>query len=109
MTNVTELKEQLKRQHRDETMVERNNMKIISTPNYNNTTISFEITKGQIGSLIEFIDLNFIPSIRNDEDIDNMDYICNICDIYRNLTKAQETIWDNEEKLYNTKVGEQNE
>ena len=78
-------------------------------PNYNNATISFEISKGQIESLIEFIDLNFLPPIRNDEDIDNMDYICNICDIYRNLTKAQETIWDNEEKLYNAKVGEQNE
>ena len=78
-------------------------------PNYNNVTISFDITKGQIESLIEFIDLNFLPSIRTDEDIDNMDYICNICDIYRNLTKAQETIWDNEEKLYNDKVGEQNE
>ena len=77
-------------------------------PNYN-TTISFNITKGQIESLIEFIDLNFFPSIRNDVDIDNMDYICNICDIYRNLTKAQETIWDNEEKLYNDKAGEQNE
>ena len=78
-------------------------------PNYNNTTISFGITKGQIESLIDFIDLHFISSIRNDEDVDNMDYICNICDIYRNLTKAQETIWDNEEKLYNDKVGEQNE
>ena len=78
-------------------------------PNYNNTTISFEITKGQIESLIEFIDLNFLTSIRNNEDIDNMDYICNICDIYRNLTKAQETIWDNEEKLYNDKVCERNE
>lgn len=78
-------------------------------PNYNNTTISFNITKGQIESLIEFIDLNFLTSIRNNEDIDNMDYICNICDIYRNLTKAQETIWNNEEKLYNDKVGEQNE
>ena len=77
-------------------------------PNYN-TTISFNITKGQIESLIEFIDLNFLTSIRNNEDIDNMDYICNICDIYRNLTKAQETIWDNEEKLYNDKVGERNE
>ena len=77
-------------------------------PNYN-TTISFDITKGQIASLIEFIDLNFISSIRNDEDVDNMDYICNICDIYKNLTKAQETIWNNEEKLYNAKAGEQNE
>ena len=83
-------------------------MNIIPMPNYN-TTISFNITKGQIESLIEFIDLNFFPSIRNDVDIDNMDYICNICDIYRNLTKAQETIWDNEEKLYNDKAGEQNE
>ena len=53
--------------------------------------------------------MNFLPSIRNDVDIDNMDYICNICDIYRNLTKAQETIWDNEEKLYNDKVCERNE
>ena len=86
----------------------KNNMKIIPMPNYN-ATISFEISKGQIESLINFIDLHFISSIRNDEDVDNMDYICNICDIYRNLTKAQETIWDNEEKLYNDKVGEQNE
>ena len=83
-------------------------MKIIPMPNYN-ATISFEITKGQIESLIDFIDLHFIPSIRNHVDVDNMDYICNICDIYRNLIKAQETIWNNEEKLYNDKVGEQNE
>ena len=53
--------------------------------------------------------MNFLPSIRNNEDIDNMDYICNICDIYRNLTKAQEAIWNNEEKLYNDKAGGQNE
>ena len=78
-------------------------------PNYNNATISFEITKGQIESLIDFIDLHFIPSIRNNEYIDNMDYICNMCDIYRNLIKTQETIWDNEEKFYNDKAGEQNE
>lgn len=82
---------------------------MIIRPNYNNTTISFDITKEQIESLIDFINLHFIPSIRNDVNIDNMDYICNICDIYRNLTKAQETIWNNEEKLYNDKVGEQNE
>ena len=44
---------------------------------------TIELTKGQCESLVEFIELEFIPSLRNDPDIDNLQYVINICDAYK--------------------------
>ena len=42
-----------------------------------------ELTKGQCESLMEFIDFTLIPSLRQDPDIDNLQYVINICDAYK--------------------------
>ena len=42
-----------------------------------------ELTKSQCESLVDFIDFTLIPSIRNDPDLDNLEYVINICDAYK--------------------------
>lgn len=49
------------------------------------TNVTISLTKTQIDNLIEFFDICFIDSIRNDGDLDNMDYLCNMMDIYNKL------------------------
>lgn len=46
-----------------------------------------DFTIDEIDSLIEFIDCCFIENIRNDVDIDNMNYVANIGSIYHKLYK----------------------
>lgn len=43
------------------------------------------LTKGQCESMIDYIECNLLPVIRNDVDIDNMEWLCNICEVYRKL------------------------
>lgn len=43
------------------------------------------LTKTQAENLLEFIDIYFINSIRDDEEVDNMDYLCDMCDVYKKL------------------------
>lgn len=42
-----------------------------------------ELTKSQCTSLVEFIEFTLIPSMRNDPDLDNLEYVINICDAYK--------------------------
>lgn len=44
-----------------------------------------ELTKSQARNLEDFIEYNFISSIQEDEDIDNIWYLCDMCDIYKAL------------------------
>lgn len=44
-----------------------------------------ELTKSQAKNLTDFIEYNFINSIREDEDTDNIWYLCDMCDIYKAL------------------------
>lgn len=48
-------------------------------------TINVPLTKSQISNLIEFIDYEFIESIRRDEDIDNIDYIVDMANALQTL------------------------
>lgn len=52
--------------------------------NKENTII---LSKSQIENLIDFFDFHFIDSIRKDDDVDNMEYICDMCYIYQSLKK----------------------
>lgn len=45
-------------------------------------------TQSQVNNLIEFIELNFINAVRNDIDIDNIDYVIDMMDA---LTKLRQT------------------
>ncbi|MGM9917583.1 hypothetical protein [Anaerotignum sp.] len=44
-----------------------------------------ELTKSQAKNLADFIEYNFISSFREDEYIDNIWYLCDMCDIYKAL------------------------
>lgn len=46
-----------------------------------------DLTKDEIESLLIFIELMFIPSVRSDADCDNMQYIANICSAWRKLSE----------------------
>lgn len=46
-----------------------------------------EITQSQAESLLDFIEVHFLSSLRNDVDIDNMQYVANICDIWKMLNE----------------------
>ncbi len=51
---------------------------------------TIELTDAQIDNLIELLDMNFIKIIREDEEVDNMDYIVSMCDVFVKLKKAKE-------------------
>ena len=53
-----------------------------------NETYNIVLTKSQVNNLLEFFEINFIDSIRNDEEIDNIEYLCNMCDIYKKLKEG---------------------
>ena len=40
-----------------------------------------EITKDEAESLLDFIELNFFDAIRNDEDVDNLEWAMNIMSV----------------------------
>lgn len=54
-------------------------------------------TKSQVDNLIEFIELNFIDVVRNDTDIDNIDYVVDMMDA---LTKLRQTRSAMQKEIY---------
>ena len=49
---------------------------------------SVELTESELISLLEFIELEFIDSIRDNEETDNMEYLCNMCRVYEKAKEA---------------------
>lgn len=49
---------------------------------------TLNLTKEQVESLLEFIEFEFIPSIRRDPGCDNINYLVNICGIYKELKES---------------------
>ena len=47
--------------------------------------IEIKLTKSQAENLLSFFEFEFIPSIQRDEDIDNINYLLEMCDIYKKL------------------------
>lgn len=60
-------------------------------------------TKSQVDNLIEFIELNFIDVVRNDIDIDNIDYVVDMMDA---LTKLRQTRSAMQEEIYQSVMKE---
>lgn len=60
-------------------------------------------TKSQVDNLIEFIELNFIDIVRNDTDIDNIDYVVDMMDA---LTKLRQTRSAMQEEIYQSAMKE---
>lgn len=48
------------------------------------------LTNSQIKNLAEWFEFDFIPYIREDTTIDNINYICDMCDIYKKLKEVSE-------------------
>ena len=47
--------------------------------------ITIELTKSQVENLMEFFEFEFIPSIQNNTECDNINYLVDMCDIYKQL------------------------
>ena len=60
-------------------------------------------TKSQVDNLIEFIELNFINIVRNDTDIDNIDYVVDMMDA---LTKLRQTRSAMQKEIYQSVMKE---
>lgn len=48
-----------------------------------------ELTQSQIENLMEFISLDFIPSVQNDSSIDNFEYIVDMVNAYQELKRVK--------------------
>lgn len=59
--------------------------------------------KSQVDNLIEFIELNFIDVVRNDTDIDNIDYVVDMMDA---LTKLRQTRSAMQKEIYQSVMKE---
>lgn len=49
-----------------------------------------EITKSEAESLADFISSNIFDAIRNDVDIDSVEWLANIMAVYRKCTEVEE-------------------
>ena len=50
--------------------------------------VTITMPKGVAESLADFIECDVFDRIRNDTDIDNINWLCGVCDAYRELKKA---------------------
>ena len=54
--------------------------------------MKIELSKSQITNLANFIEFNLIDEIRNDDEIDNINYLVDMCDAYKVLKEAKEQL-----------------
>ena len=52
--------------------------------------MTLELTHSQVENLKEFFEFEFIPSIRNNPECDNIEYLVDMCDIYKKLKGGAE-------------------
>lgn len=50
-----------------------------------------EITKGEAESLMDFIETNIFDNIRADEDVDSIEWLCNVTSVYRKCQAGVES------------------
>ena len=43
------------------------------------------LTKSQAENLIEFFEVAFIPMVRDTPEIDNLDYVVDMCEVYKQI------------------------
>lgn len=48
-----------------------------------------ELSETQVKNLADFIEFNFIESIRADSDVDNINYLADMCEAYKALRTAE--------------------
>ena len=59
-----------------------------------NKTLNVALTKSRVDNLVEFVELNFIQSIRDDTDVDNIDYIVDMMDALKTLRLVSKSVPD---------------
>ena len=52
--------------------------------------MTIELTKSQVETLKEFFEIEFISSIRENTNCDNIEYLVDMCDIYKKLKGGAE-------------------
>ena len=57
-----------------------------------NKAYELRLTKSQVENLAEFIEFFFIDSIRADDGVDNIDYLVDMCDVYKSLKTLVDTM-----------------
>jgi hypothetical protein len=50
-----------------------------------------EITKNEAECLIDLFECNLLDIIRNDDDIDNLQWLMNICSVFKKLQEGVES------------------
>ena len=53
----------------------------------NEKDCTLNLTFSQVENLAEFFEFHFIDSIREDEELDNIDYVVDMCEIYSKLKR----------------------
>lgn len=53
--------------------------------------MKIELTKSQCESLIDLFENNLLDVIRQDEGIDNLEWVVNLCDFYKSIKVAHES------------------
>lgn len=59
---------------------------------------TLKLTDSQVDNLMEFFEFEFIPSIRNNNDCDNINYLVDMCDIYKQLKDNKQSRKEDNEK-----------
>lgn len=49
-----------------------------------------DLTKNEKECLVNFIEVSFIDYIQRNSDVENLDWVCNICSAYRKLNGVEE-------------------
>ena len=49
---------------------------------------TFNFSKGEVTALIDFFETNLFEAIRNDMEIDNINWLCDMTSIYKKLKEA---------------------
>ena len=57
-----------------------------------------ELTKSQVKNIADFIEFNLLNVIRNDDDIDNILWVNDMCEAYVKLREAEAKLKEMEEK-----------
>lgn len=65
---------------------------VISTTVAQYKEYCLQLTESQVENLIEFFEFQFIPMIRNDEGIDNINYIADMMQIFTKLRICEQEI-----------------
>ena len=55
-----------------------------------------ELSESQVENLKEFFEFNFIDYIRTDTEIENLDYVVDMCEIYTKLKAAKKEMFGDE-------------